>query len=70
MSKLEEELLIGDIKVYYPGKKIEVIDYEVKAGSLLEEAQELLGDKLEDFKEYVDGIHDWDMSDVKRYLNR
>ena len=33
-------------------------------------AMELLGDRWEDFKEYVDGIEDWDMSDVERYMNR
>lgn len=34
------------------------------------DAQLLLGDKWEDFKEYIDGIDSWKMSDVKRYLNR
>jgi len=37
---------------------------------LEQQAIELLGDKWEDFKEYVDGIDDWDMSDVERYMNR
>lgn len=36
----------------------------------IEVAQEALGDKWEDFKEYVDGIEDWGLSDVERYLNR
>ena len=35
-----------------------------------DQAIELLGDKWEDFKQYVDGIDDWDMSDVERYMNR
>jgi hypothetical protein len=35
-----------------------------------QEAQELLGDKWEDFKEYIDGLDTWDMSDVERYMNR
>ena len=37
---------------------------------LIEDAQEKLGDKWEDFKEYVDGIDNWGMSDVERYMNR
>lgn len=42
----------------------------VNREKLIEEVQSLLGDKWEDFKEYVDGIKDWDMHDVERYLNR
>lgn len=38
--------------------------------SIIEAAQEALGDKWEDFIEYVDGIEDWGLSDVERYLNR
>lgn len=34
------------------------------------EEKEILGDKWEDFKEYIDGIDDWGMSDVERYMNR
>lgn len=41
-----------------------------RAMTIEELAQEKLGDKWEDFKEYVDGIEDWDMTDVERYLNR
>lgn len=35
-----------------------------------EEAQSLLGEDWEDFKEYINGLDVWDMSDVNRYMNR
>lgn len=35
-----------------------------------EEAIEILGEDWEDFKEYVDGIDDWGMRDIERYMNR
>jgi hypothetical protein len=37
---------------------------------LIECAQAKLGSKWEDFQEYIDGILDWNMEDVERYLNR
>lgn len=39
----------------------------------IDEAQKRIfeaGKDWEDFLEYVDGIDDWDMSDVERYINR
>lgn len=41
--------------------------------NLIDGAQQLIseaGKDWEDFKEYIDGIDNWDMSDVERYINR
>lgn len=67
---METERRLEALKAQEDNIKSDMWEEKMNSDITEEEAIEILGDNWEDFKEYVDGIDDWGMSDVERYMNR